>query len=237
MFKVLEKLDKELEVLAKDPNNIKDYSRFEKDKTKKNDFAGSVLKKVSIKYFQQVKHLEEKDIFSFCEKLLKSERMGRRTIAFEWAFRVRKNYQKEDFKIFENWLKKYVNSWSSCDDLCTHALGYFIWQFPKFIPRVKKWTKSKNRWLKRASAVSLIYSVRRKEGLRSIFDVSTQLIQDKDDLVQKGYGWSLKEASNIFPREVFKYVLKHKDKMPRTALRYAVEKMPKRWKKQAMKKD
>ena len=61
-----------------------------------------------------------------------------------------------------------------------------------------------------------------------------ELLLDKEDLVQKGYGWMLKEASNIYPMVVFKYVMKHKDVMPRTALRYAIEKMPKDWKKRAM---
>jgi len=53
-------------------------------------------------------------------------------------------------------------------------------------------------------------------------------------LVQKGYGWMLKEAANLFPQEVFQYVLKNKAKMPRTALRYAIEKMPAAWRKKAL---
>ena len=55
-------------------------------------------------------------------------------------------------------------------------------------------------------------------------------------MVQKGYGWMLKEASNIFQKQVFDYVMKRKNKMPRTSLRYAIEKMPQSMKKKAMKK-
>ena len=45
-------------------------------------------------------------------------------------------------------------------------------------------------------------------------------------MVQKGYGWMLKEASNLHQDEVYQYVLRHRRDMPRTALRYAIEKMP-----------
>ena len=60
---------------------------------------------------------------------------------------------------------------------------------------------------------------------------------DKEDLVQKGYGWMLKEASRRWQREVFDYVMEHKEEMPRTALHYAIEKMPPEWKKNVMEKE
>ena len=55
-------------------------------------------------------------------------------------------------------------------------------------------------------------------------------------MVQKGYGWMLKEASRLHQKEVLDYVLRHKDDMPRTALRYAIEKMPESLRKHAMAK-
>ncbi|MDD3860751.1 MAG: DNA alkylation repair protein [Bacteroidales bacterium] len=55
-------------------------------------------------------------------------------------------------------------------------------------------------------------------------------------MVQKGYGWMLKSASQFYQSEVYEYVIKNKATMPRTALRYAIEKMPADLKKEAMKK-
>ncbi len=54
--------------------------------------------------------------------------------------------------------------------------------------------------------------------------------------MQKGYGWLLKEESRVHQKEVFDYVIKNRNVMPRTALRYAIEKMPKELKAEAMKK-
>jgi 3-methyladenine DNA glycosylase AlkD len=91
--------------------------------------------------------------------------------------------------------------------------------------------------MRRASAVCLIYSCRRGEQLRDVFQVTDTLLTDKEDLVQKGYGWMLKEAADSNRDKVFAYVMKRKDVMPRTALRYAIEKMPPAMKKRAMAKD
>ena len=62
------------------------------------------------------------------------------------------------------------------------------------------------------------------------------LLSDDEDLVQKGCGWMLKSASAHKQSQVFDYVMKNKNKMPRTALRYAIEKMPEKLRKEAMKK-
>ena len=67
--------------------------------------------------------------------------------------------------------------------------------------------------------------------------ISDFLLQDGDDMVQKGYGWLLKEESRKHTQAVFSYIQKNKRKMPRTALRYAIELMPKDLKMQAMRKD
>ena len=69
-----------------------------------------------------------------------------------------------------------------------------------------------------------------------VFEIADILLLDKDDMVQKGYGWMLKEASNHEPKKVFEYVMRHKKEMPRTALRYAIEKLSPDLRKQAMAK-
>lgn len=59
---------------------------------------------------------------------------------------------------------------------------------------------------------------------------------DKDDMVQKGYGWMLKAASEANQERVFDYVMSKKNVMPRTSLRYAIEKMPQELRPKAMAK-
>jgi 3-methyladenine DNA glycosylase AlkD len=78
---------------------------------------------------------------------------------------------------------------------------------------------------------------KRGSFLTEALAIADLLLADTDDLVQKGYGWLLKEASRKHTDEVFSYVMANKRDMPRTALRYAIELMPKDLKAEAMKKD
>ena len=82
----------------------------------------------------------------------------------------------------------------------------------------------------------MIYALRKKKYLENAFSIANILLEDQDDLVQKGYGWMLKEASNVYLYEIYNFVKKNKKKMPRTALRYAIEKMPKEMKIELMEK-
>ena len=194
----------------------------------------AAVRKIAKDQFQQVKSMPKDDIFDLCDKLLTSGVWDERTIAFEWAFRARKQYTSHDFARFEGWLDQYVDGWGSCDDFCTHAFGDLIFKFPEYIPRVKTWTKSKNRWFRRGAAVVMIYGIRRELRFGDSFEIADLLLLDEDDLVQKGYGWMLKEISNKDPQPVFEFVMQRKERMPRTALRYAIEKLSPDLRRQAI---
>ncbi len=227
----------ELDQLAKSKENlnITDDTKYFKEKIKTRNLKTSVVIKTQ-KYFysKYLKDLTKNEIFLLAKELLKSGYNDESKIAFDWLFRLKKEYTKKDFLVFETFLQKHVDNWSKCDDFCTHALGYIFMQFPNETP--KKWAKSKNRWMRRAAAVIYIYSIRRDKLINEAFLISDILLQDQDDLVQKGYGWMLKEISNLYPEKVFYYVLKNKKLMPRTALRYAVEKLAPNKRKEAMKR-
>lgn len=214
----------------------KGEQNYFKEKIKTYGVRSPIVMDISRRYFKEVKNLEKNQIFKICEELMKSGYTAEIKIALDWSFLLKKQYLKNDFKIFELWLKKYIYNWGNCDDFCGHTLGYFLLEFPEFFKEVKKWAKSKNRWERRASAVILIYPIRIINWLNRVFEIADILLSDEDNLVQKGYGWMLKEASNKYPKEVFNYVIKNKKAMPRTALRYAIEKLPSKLKKEAMKK-
>jgi len=102
--------------------------------------------------------------------------------------------------------------------------------------KLKEFAHAENNWEKRAAAVSLIIPARKGLFLSNIFEIADILLTDTDDLVQKGYDWMLKAASKASQQLVFEFVMQNKKVMPRTALRYAIEKMPEQLKKKAMQK-
>jgi 3-methyladenine DNA glycosylase AlkD len=115
-------------------------------------------------------------------------------------------------------------------------VGTFVEMYPDHVNRLKDYARSENRWMRRASAVTLIIPARKGKFLSDILEIANILLTDQDDLVQKGYGWMLKAASEANQRAIFDYVINNKAIMPRTSLRYAIEKMPKELKTAAMEK-
>jgi len=199
------------------------------------------LEKVEKQYFKDLRSLNKKDFFNIINSLLQEKEHEIKTLAFKWLYKRRKDFTKVDFKVFERWLKKYVNNWAHCDSFLTHSLGYLVYHYPELIEKTDSWINSNNRWLKRSASIILIYSFKyhnNKLEFKLFFSrlkkVILKQINDSDDLVQKGYGWSAKEASNINEDLVFDFIYKHKDKLPRTALRYAIEKMSLKHKQKAM---
>lgn len=208
--------------------------RFFKEDVKFHGVKSATVKKIAQKYQRTIKGRDKQEIFALCENLLQSGYGEEAFIAFEWAYSLRKEYEPADFQVFEGWVRKYVDNWAKCDTLCNHTIGAFIEKYPGFIENLKGWARSENRWLKRASAVTLILPARKGDFLSDVLEISDILLKDRDDLVQKGYGWMLKEASRKHQGEVFEYIMIRKSEMPRTALRYAIEKMPEDLRRKAM---
>lgn len=208
--------------------------RYFKEEVKLYGVKSADVSKIGKKYFDSIKEKKKSEIFELCEELWRSGYMEESFIACNWSYFIHKRYEEKDLKVFEKWLEEYVSNWASCDTLCNHTIGTFLEMYPAYVAELKKWARSENRWLRRGSAVSLIVPARKGKFMSDIFEIADILLVDQDDLVQKGYGWMLKAASQAHQEQVFDYVVKHKGVMPRTALRYAIEKMPVELKKEAM---
>jgi 3-methyladenine DNA glycosylase AlkD len=232
---VLTAIRKELSHLV-DEKTSDQYKHFFKEEVKFYGVKTGLVEKMAAVYFQQVKPLGKKEVFRLCEELHKSDYSEEAFIACDWSYRFHNEYAPEDFFIFERWVKNYVNNWAKCDTLCNHTIGAIVEKYPQYLENLKQWAKSENRWVKRAAAVTLIIPAKQGKFLKDIFKIADTLLLDKDDLVQKGYGWMLKDASIKHQEEIFNYVMKNKKVMPRTALRYAIERMPDDLKHRAMEK-
>lgn len=210
--------------------------RFFKESVNTYGVKSAKVAAIGKKHFTSVAHLSKNEIFDLCEELWKSDMMEEGFIACHWSNNMHKNFEPADIKVFENWINSYITNWATCDTLCNHTVGEFFMKYPNFISVLNNWAISKNHWMRRAAAVSLIIPARKGLFLRDIFGLAEILLTDSEDMVQKGYGWMLKAASEAHRDNIFSFVMNHKARMPRTALRYAIEKMPAEMKKQAMAK-
>jgi 3-methyladenine DNA glycosylase AlkD len=232
---ILQQLLAELKTNA-DPHTQASSQRFFKEEVSPYGVKTAIVNRLAREFYQCIKEKPKVEIFALCEELWRSGMLEESLVACEWSERQRRRYEAEDFEVFDRWVKQYVSNWASCDTLCNHTVGNFLEDFPQFLTRLQDWARSENRWVRRAAAVSLIVPARKGSFLEDIFSIADILLRDEDDLVRKGYGWMLKAASQAHLNEVFDYVMKHKAVMPRTALRYAIEKMPEEMRLMAMEK-
>ncbi len=236
MESVLLQIREELE--ANQDEAIKESGkRFFKEEITCYGIKTAMVAKIAKTYWKEIKNRDKKDIFWICEELYRSGYLEESFVVSSFAYELRDRYEPEDFIIFTRWIENYISNWASCDGFCNHAIGEFIEQYPVFIRELKNWTQSENRWMRRASAVSLIIPAKQGKFLDDLFEIATLLLTDTDDMVRKGYGWLLKEASRLHQQEVYDFVIRNKDMMPRTSLRYAIELMPAELKAEAMKKE
>ncbi len=214
----------------------KTYANFFKEPVKFYGIKTPIVQKLAKATRKDIKHLDKKEIFWLCEDLLASDYCEESFIASNRTYAIKNQYEQQDFLVFQTWIEKYINNRAKCDTFCNHTIGEFVEQFPAYTNHLKQRTKSPNRRVKRAAAVSLIVPAKKWKFLPEVFQIADALLTDPDDMVQKWYGRLLKVASQAHQQEVFDYVMQHKATMPRTALRYAIEKMPKELKLQAMQK-
>lgn len=194
------------------------------------------MNKLVARFWREIKAWDKTQIWELCEKLWATGILETGHLACKLAFRVGKRLDEDDFNLFTHWLHYHIYNWAHCDDLCTKAVGEVLARYPSLLSRTNDWHASPNRWVRRGLAVSMLPSFKQGLNLDHALDIADRLLMDEDDLVQKGYGWMLKVASQTFQTEVYEYVMSKRTVMPRTALRYAIEKLPTDMRKETMKK-
>lgn len=186
------------------------------------------IRKLSGRLFREIADKRIENVFYLCEEFLEQHTWELGVIAFDWAFRMKKDYSNDTYPIFYGWLKKYVRGWGDCDDFCTHAFGELLRQDKSLFANIVEWTEDSDFWVRRAAAVILIPAILHNDfdGMNPLL-ISDKLMNDRHELVLKGYGWMLKALSEINRPLVEEYLVKNHERMPRVAYRYALEKFDK----------
>jgi 3-methyladenine DNA glycosylase AlkD len=236
MSHIIERIREDLRASA-DEKTQQSFQRFFKENVTYYGVKTPVVGKIAKKHWSEVKKLSKQEIFRLCEELYGSGYTEEAFVVSFWLPNLMEQLKPSDLAVFRVWIEKYIDNWAKCDGFCNHTVGGLIEKHPEAVGELKGWALSGNRWLKRAAAVSLIVPAKKGDFLQEAFEISDMLLSDEDDMVQKGYGWLLKEESRKHQQEVLNYVVGNREKMPRTALRYAIELMPKELKAEAMKRD
>jgi len=218
----LNNLKKELKLLS-NPKQAKLLQRF--FKTGKGQYGeGDIFLGIKVpeqrKVAKRYKHLTLKEI----ETLLKSKiHEHRLTALFILIDKYKRAGEKEKQEIFNLYLKntKNINNWDLIDLSAPNIIGNYLLDKERDI--LYKLAKSNNLWEKRIAILSTAEFIKNGEH-EDTLAISKILLNDVHDLIHKGVGWMLREVGKRIDQEIEEdFLKKHHKKMPRTMLRYAIE--------------
>lgn len=231
----LEKIKEELKNNS-NPEKAKGYQRF--FKTGKGEYGeGDIFFGISMPVQREIAKKYIHLSLDALQNLLNSKIHEYRMIALIILIKKYKKAKKnllEKRRIYEFYMKntKNINNWDLVDISCPHIVGDFLSR--EGVDILKMLAKSDNLWERRISVVST-FTLIKKRNLGDSLALADMLLHDEHDLIHKAVGWMLREVGkkNINVLEIF-LSTRYKN-MPRTMLRYAIEKFPENKRKKYLK--
>lgn len=157
-------------------------------------------------------------------KLLKNEYHEIRLFALLLLVeQYQKGNDETQYEIYQHYLAhyQYINNWDLVDSSCHHIIGHFLLKNDKQC--LLDMANSNNLWLRRIAMMSTYYFI--KHGhFETTITLAKILLHDKHDLIHKVVGWMLRELGNKNRELETNFLNQYYQEMPRTMLRYAIEK-------------
>jgi 3-methyladenine DNA glycosylase AlkD len=206
------------------PHSV-EVQRFFKEEVASRGWRTNELRKLAVRFRRQMMADCGMDFaIQVCDKLFSGRVLEEKIFAVLMLEGQTGGFGTKEFKLFESWLDR-VSSWADHDALVHYLIGPMILKEPARTTAVFRWAKASDRWHRRAAAVALIHSARKRTGFEQVVKVSNALLRDKDDMVQKGLGWLLREAAKADPERTVPYLMTIRAAAPRLVLRTACEKL------------
>jgi 3-methyladenine DNA glycosylase AlkD len=210
---------------AADPEFASGVRRFFKEPVQPHGVPAPQVREVARLAYRELKQWPVAERDRYVTELWNSGVLEEGSVVCYVYRRFAKSCDRCEFVMFEQWLDRYVKNWGHCDGVSTWLIAASIANRPELMSRLARWTRSKNRWKRRAAAVSLIQEAKQGRSTETIFEICGLLRDDTDDMVRKGVGWLLKETYPKRPRELLGFLDDWRPRAPRLVLRLAAEKM------------
>ena len=210
-----------------DPNKVADVDRFFWPDPNAHSSDNKILGVSPGKIFPVAKQFVDmslKDIERLLDNPHYEVRMGAVSI-MDFQARNKKITAEERKALYDLYLRRHdrINNWDLVDRAAPYVVGGYLADKPRAV--LYKLARSKNPWERRTAIVSTYYFIRSGD-VNDTFGTAAILAKDKHELVQKAVGSWIREAGKRDQRQLLSFLEKHSKAMPRTMLRYAVEKLP-----------
>jgi 3-methyladenine DNA glycosylase AlkD len=169
------------------------------------------------------------DAMAFAERLIVDPHLETKSIGIEVVARYRRDFTPRLLTTWKRWLaRNHSANWATTDSICAFLTGPLLVRYPELATRMPVWAQNRNMWVRRAAAVSLIPSVRLGLASDLSYEIAQRLHKDDEDLIQKAVGWLLRETGKKDPAKLERYLRANGASIPRTTVRYAIERFPPR---------
>lgn len=121
-------------------------------------------------------------------------------------------------------MEEHINSWDLVDTSAPQIIGHFLYEIESDSSVLRKWATSENLWIRRIAIIATLYAIKKRNYFADTLAIATILLQDKHDLIHRATGWMLREVGKKDKEVLIGYLDIHTPHMPRTMLRYAIEK-------------
>lgn len=194
------------------------------------------IRKLSKKYYSLVKpHWTQEQAVELCALMLPDKYLEAKAFCLLILERFARFLDKKHFLLIKKWInRRYCSNWATIDTLCSSILGPLIKNNPELVDEAVTWADSKNMWLRRASIVSFVKLARQGKYIDVVHEIAEKLFPDKEDLIQKANGWILRESGKTDMDRLERFLLKHGGDIPRTTVRYAIERFPEKKRKEIL---
>lgn len=160
----------------------------------------------------------------FANALIADRYLEVKGVGIEVLACYRREFAPPLLPVWKRWLaNNHSANWATTDAICGLLIGPLLVAQPRLVREMRSWSRDPNMWVRRASAVSLIPSVRRGVALDTAYEVARRLHRDREDLLQKAVGWMLREAGKADAGRLEHYLRANGPSIPRTTVRYAIE--------------
>ena len=138
----------------------------------------------------------------------------------------KREFEPSLFEQVKGWLERRLDNWALVDGCCSEVLSPLVRRHPDCAAGLEAWSRSSCLWVRRASVVTLVPFARHGEQLDLALDLAGRLLNQQEDLMHKAVGWLLREAGKSEPDRLRAFLLQHRGAIPRTTVRYAIERFP-----------
>jgi 3-methyladenine DNA glycosylase AlkD len=167
------------------------------------------------------------DAMAFADVLIADRHLEAKSIGIEVVARHRRSFTPRLLPAWKRWLSaNHSANWATTDAICGALIGPLLSRYPTLVPQMRAWSKHRNMWVRRASMVGLIRLAHYGESLDLVYDIAGRLHADREDLIRKAVGWALREAGTTDMARLERYLRANGAAIPRTTLRYAIERFP-----------